>query len=56
MTWQQASSKHMYGCKTNAMMSDVEWQLGLVADLCREASGHGWNQSMTVELMVARKR
>ena len=28
----------------------------LRATLCRLASGQGWNQSMTVELMVARKR
>lgn len=24
--------------------------------LCKDTSGHGWNQSMTVELIVARKR
>lgn len=34
----------------------IRRQVSVMTDLCREASGQGWNQSMTVELMVARKR
>jgi hypothetical protein len=57
----QCSSGQAAGDKPNArdhvpFTACIERQVLVMTDLCREASGQGWNQSMTVELMVARKR
>ena len=43
-------------CRLTLQIGKHQQAKVLLHHLCRDASGQGWNQSMTVELMVARKR